>query len=351
MLVKILSLFTAITALVGCTTNAPDIKTLCLRDNIGNYIIKWEIYPQMQGTVKMYVSNSPDTFDLANPAVYANIDAGVATYITNDNISRKYFQLSFNDKYFQTVGGRSVIMDSVQNLRDLGGYSGADERVTRWGRVYRSGQLSSLSEWDTIRLDNLKIKTIVDLRTDEEMALAPIRYTKAQIIRVPVAVGDFTCIPERIVKGEMRKGDGILFMQDLYLQYITDYSASFAKALEPFLEPDNYPILFNCTLGKDRAGFLAAMLLAALDVPEETIIKDYALSDQYINLGQLAYLAQGLNTDAQETITVLLSSNESYMDLVFDKIKRDYGSIHKYLAKEMHLTEKKQEKIKDMMLY
>lgn len=351
MLIKILSLFTTITALVGCTTNAPDIRTMCLRDDIGNYIIKWETYPQMQGTVKMYVSDNPDTFNLASPAVYANIHDGVATYITNDNISRKYFQLSFNDKYFQTVGGRSVIMDSVQNLRDLGGYLGENEQVTRWGRIFRSGQLSALSEWDTIRLDNLKIKTIVDLRTDEEMTMAPIRYTKAQVIRIPVAVGDFTGIPERIVKGEMRKGDGILFMQDLYLQYITENSAPFAKALEPFLKPENYPILFNCTLGKDRAGFLAAMLLAALDVPEETIIKDYALSEQYINLEHLAYLAQGLNTDAQETITVLLSSNEAYMDLVFHKIKRDYGSVHKYLAKEMHLTEKKQEKLKDMMLY
>lgn len=351
MLVKILSLFTTVTVLVGCTTNAPDIKTLCLRDDIGNYVIKWEVYPQMQGTVKMYVSNNPDTFDLASPAVYANMEDGVATYITNDNIVRKYFRLSFNDKYFQTVGGRSVIMDSVQNLRDMGGYLGEDDQITRWGKAFRSGQPSSLSEWDTIRLNNLGIKTIIDLRTDEEIATDPIHYTKARIIHVPVKAGSLASVPERIVEGRMRKGDGILFMQDLYLQFITENSAQFAKALEPFLEQANYPILVNCTLGKDRTGFLAAMLLAALDVPEETIIKDYTASEQYINIEHLACLARGLNTDAQETITVLLSSNESYMDLVFHKIKQDYGSIHKYLAKEMHFTEKKREKLKDMMLY
>ena len=94
MLGKILSLFASVILLVGCSSNAPDIRAICLRDDIGNYVIKWETDPVMEGIVKMTVSDNPDLFTNESPIIYANIKDGVATYITNDNISRKYFRLS-----------------------------------------------------------------------------------------------------------------------------------------------------------------------------------------------------------------------------------------------------------------
>lgn len=114
-------------------------------------------------------------------------------------------------------------------------------------------------------------------------------------------------------------------MQDTYISYVTDNSEQFSKALKVFLDKDNYPILVNCSMGKDRAGFLTAMLLTALDVPEETIMKDYMASNNHIDLRSLAYMARNLNTDAQETITVLLGANETWLDLAFHKIKKEYG--------------------------
>ena len=104
MLGKILSLFASVILLVGCSSNAPDIRAICLRDDIGNYVIKWETDPVMEGIVKMTVSDNPDLFTNESPIIYANIKDGVATYITNDNISRKYFRLSFNDKYPRIIG-------------------------------------------------------------------------------------------------------------------------------------------------------------------------------------------------------------------------------------------------------
>lgn len=351
MLGKILSLFTSVTLLLGCTSVPPEIRALCLRDNIGNYVIKWETDPQIEGIVKMYVSDNPDHFNTTTPAVYANINEGVSTYITNDNITRKYFELAFNNRYVKIVGARSVVMDSVQNLRDMGGYFANGKHTTRWGKFFRSGQLSALSEWDSIRLQNLGIRTIIDLRTDSEALSSPTRYPQADLIRIPVSTGPMTDIPDRIREGRMRKGDAILYMQDQYLQFVTDNTEQFAQALDVFLHKENYPILFNCSLGKDRAGFLAAMLLAALGVPEETILKDYRASNDYIDLSHLAYLARDLSTDAQESITVLLSANESWMDLTLQKIRKDYGSLDKYLTQGLKLDEKKRQTLKDILLY
>ena len=155
----------------------------------------------------------------------------------------------------------------------------------------------------------------------------------------------------RIQEDRMRKGDGLLFMQDTYLQYVTDYSEQFAKALDVFLEEDNYPILINCSMGKDRTGYLTAMLLFALGIPEETIVRDYMASNENINIGHLAYMARDLSTNAQETITTLVTVNEGLIDLVLKQIRKDYGSVDKYLSKGLGLTEKKRNTLKDILLY
>ena len=351
MLSKVIFLCTGLLLLIGCNSRSPEIRAVCLRDDIGNYVIKWETEPIIEGTVKMYVSDSPDTFTYDAPAIYANIKEGIATYITHDNTTRKYFEMVFNIKCSRIVGARSVVMDSIQNLRDMGGYNIRNKKTTRWGKLFRSGQLSSLSEWDSIRLDNLGIKTIIDLRTDAEIAAKPVKYTNAKIVHIPITNAQLPELPARIMSGTIRKGDAILYMQDLYLQLITENTQQFVKALEELQNPDNYPILFNCTLGKDRSGFLAAILLAALGASEDTIIKDYMASNEYINLNQLAYLARNLSTDAQEAITVVVSTNESFINLAIQKIRKDYGSVDKYLTKELQLDEKRRNRLKDILLY
>lgn len=352
MLKQILVLVTSVILLVGCNSGrAPEIRAICLRDEIGNYIIKWETDPLIDGTMKLYVSDTPNSFDMSQPCSYTNINNGRVTYITNDNITRKYFLLSFNDKYFHTIGARSIQMDSVQNLRDIGGYlSKYKKRKTGWGKIFRSGELKSLSRNDAIRLNNLKIKTIIDLRGEDEISIAPQKYTEANIISIPIPIKDKEQITKRLIEGRIRKGDGLVYMQDTYIRYVIEYSEQFSKALKVFLNKDNYPILINCSMGKDRAGFLTAMLLAALDVPEETIIKDYMASNHHINLRNLAYIARSFNTDAQETITVLLGANETWLDLALHKIKKEYGSTDKYLSKGLHLTEKERDTLKDIIL-
>jgi protein-tyrosine phosphatase len=349
MVTKIWIISAGVFSLTGCASQMPEIYSLCQRDGIGNYVIKWETNPEIEGEMKLYVSDSPD-MQGALSAGYADIRNGVITYITSDNISRKYFRLSFDNVYEQTVSSRIIPMDSVQNLRDMGGYLSSRGKFTRWGMVYRSGEIGRMSEWDTLRLNRLKIKTILDLRSLSEVMASPVSYTKAQVVHIPIE-SDVNDIVHRIREGKVRKGDGSLFMQDLYLQYIEANCREFAQALRFFLNEDNYPILFNCSLGKDRVGFLAALLLAALDVPEETILRDYVATNDYVDLKRYANLVQGLDTDAQEALTVILSANETFLNLVFRKIKKEYGSVNQYLSEEMKLTEKQKEKLKDILLF
>jgi len=348
---KVLILFSGIITLVGCSYRTPHIDALCERDRIGNYIIKWETDPQLQGMLKVYVSDDPDKFSNTNPSIYANISDGITTYITRERVSRQYFRLSFNDKYYRIVGARLVEMDSIQNLRDIGGYNNSKDKMIRWGRIFRSGELASLSDWDSIRLDKLQIKTIIDLRSDQDVQEKPVLYSNANIVHIPIAIEGEEDLPARILEGRMRKGDALLYMQDQYLQFITKDREKYAQALDLFLDKDNYPIIFNCTLGKDRVGFLAALLLSALDIPDDIIVSDYTASNTYIDISSFADMAQGLSAEAQETVTALLASNESLMQFALQKIRKDYGSIDKYLSNELDFNEKKQSKLKELMLY
>ena len=338
--------------LSACNTYTPDVSAVCARDEIGNYVLKWETNPQMDGMVKIYASSDPTQFNTSSPVVQTDITDGIATYITEDNIASKYFLLSFNDKYTEIVGSRSVRMDSVQNLRDLGGYAaGTAGKNTRWGNVFRSGSLGSLSDRDTLRLDNLRIKTIIDLRSVEEVAASPLAYTKAKVVHLPTMLGNFNHVYEKIREGRLRKGDGILYMQDLYLQFVAENKEPFSKALEVFLDENNYPILFNCTMGKDRTGFLAALLLLMLGVSEETVVHDYMETNNYIDLQRFNSAVLHLSTEAQEALTVILTANESFLRLAIGKINKEYGSVSNYLSKELNINEKQQEKLKEIMLF
>lgn len=348
---KIYSLWAVLILLAGCTANSPDIRVVCQRDDIGNYVVKWETYPQIQGVMKLYVSDDPERFTMDHPVVSADITDGRVTYVTNDNVTRKYFLLAFNDKYTKEASSRAVVMDHVQNLRDLGGYQTKGNLTTKWGKIYRSGDLSQMNEWDNSRINRLNIKTIIDLRSKSEVAASPIQYQDANIINIPVSTENIDEVLGKIRSGKLRKGDGLILMQDLYIQFVEKNSEQFGEALQLFLNEENYPIIFNCSLGKDRSGFLAALLLLALDVPESTVMQDYLASNEYLNFKKFDSLVKNLDTEGQETLALLLFANETYMDISLSKIRKEYGSFHNYLQKELRLTDKERAYLKEMLLY
>lgn len=351
MLYRLFTLFVSILVFSGCTPSEPDIRVVCMRDDIGNYVIKWETFPQMTGTMKLFVSNDPSNFEKSNPAVITDIKEGRVTYITNDNITRKYFLLSFNNKYEKEVSSRAITMENVQNLRDLGGYVTKEKKTIQWGKLYRSGELNHLSRKDSVRINGLNIKTIIDLRSESEITASPIQYTNAEIIRIPIEIGDLSDIMGKIRKGQLRKGDGIIFMQDLYLHFVEQYSNQFGQAIRTLLDEDKYPVLFSCSLGKDRTGFLSTLLLLALDIPESTIMQDYMASNSYLNLKKFENLVKDLDTEAQETVALMLTANETYLDTALDKIRKDHGTYQKYISKELNITEEERQQLKEIMLY
>ena len=178
---------------------------------------------------------------------------------------------------------RHVPLAGQPNFRDLGGYAAGDGRRIRWGAVYRSGELSQLSDADVGKLGQLGIRTVVDLRSPEEVsARGEGRLPSgAQLLPLPITSSDmFAKLIPMFLKGDFSQVPPDLLDQ-VNRMLVSEFTEQYAGLLRALSEPANRPLVFHCTQGKDRAGFGAAMVLSALGVPWETVLEDYLLSNHF----------------------------------------------------------------------
>jgi protein-tyrosine phosphatase len=63
---------------------------------------------------------------------------------------------------------RHILLGGQANFRDLGGYESGDGCSLKWGEVYRSGRLVQLTDEDVVRLEQLGIRTVVNLLTEDD---------------------------------------------------------------------------------------------------------------------------------------------------------------------------------------
>ncbi|MFQ6048810.1 MAG: tyrosine-protein phosphatase, partial [Phycisphaerae bacterium] len=64
----------------------------------------------------------------------------------------------------RSASGRWLLLEGLANARDLGGYPTEDGRSVRWGLLYRSAALNSLTEAGCEGFAGLGIRTVIDLR-------------------------------------------------------------------------------------------------------------------------------------------------------------------------------------------
>ena len=240
---------------------------------------------------------------------------------------------------------RHVPLSGQPNFRDLGGYASSDGRRVKWGLVYRSGELSQLSEDDVRTLAELGIKAVVDLRSPEEVtARGRGRLPEgASLFPMPIASSDmFKKVIPSLLAGDFSKLPPNL-LDKVNRHLVREFSAEFAGLLRTLSDPSNRPLVFHCTQGKDRAGFGAAMVLSALGVPWETVVGDYLLSNHYRKAEneKMLEMVRGLaGTEAGgegEEIAVqrvegLLYVKEQSLEAAHAEIVERYGSVEVYLV-------------------
>jgi protein-tyrosine phosphatase len=182
--------------------------------------------------------------------------------------------------YDPPVNTRRIDLTGPCNFRDLGGYSTVDGHTTRWGRLYRSDSMHTLTDTDLPMLRELGVRTAIDFRSTpeiEETGIGPLHDASIRHVHSPTFDG--TRPSERI---SLPTGDWNA--ADFYLRMLSSGAAAYVLAATTLMEPDAMPAVFYCMAGKDRTGVFAALVLGLLGVPDDVIVADYVLTHERLDV-------------------------------------------------------------------
>jgi protein-tyrosine phosphatase len=340
-----------------CTQENTDIRVGCETIPPGNYLIKWETFPPMEGIVKIYESSFPDSFNMSSPIAESEISKGFKDIFAVRTLKRSYFKLVFDKNHSAITTERIIPMQGLFNFRDLGGYYNGDARQVRWGKLYRSSSLARATLQDVKMLNNLGIRTVIDFRTEKERRDFPPQYLGLHTFDLPLRGNPHNVFLDRIVSGKMRIGDVKVYAQDIFAFLVESNTDFFVQLFDILLNAENYPVLMHCSLGSDRSAVASALILAALEIDNEQIISDYMQTNEQIDFSSFVpnfnvfSQEDSYSREIKETITALYRVHKETITYSFAKILKDYGSLENYFNNELQLTVKKREKLKELMLY
>ncbi len=220
-------------------------------------------------------------------------------------------------------------LDSLFNARDLGGVPLPDGRTTVHHRFLRSDETGKISDSDIGRLLAYPLELVIDLRTPEEIAQLPsrfsslpgVRYENISLLGRDLDTGIGAVVPHQPGRTETTLGD-------LYIHMLIHAGPQIAAVFSLMAGQTAGATLFHCLHGKDRTGLVAALLLKLAGASEADIIANYAISSQLlwpwfqtfwhsIPFGTRRFL----NTDPQ------------HMEETLDFFNRNYADTSQYLRR------------------
>lgn len=230
---------------------------------------------------------------------------------------------------------RLVPLDSAHNVRDLGGYVVADGSEIAWGRLFRSDLLVFVTDDDIGVLDALGIRTVIDLRSDQEFA----DHGRFPFEKLPVAFHHLSIIDTTWMRDEVPDFDddeqgGIDFLTWAYRAMIDQGPDRFAHAMHVLSVPGAMPAVFHCAAGKDRTGLLAALILGGLGVDDDTIAADFSASAGAMERKREWALRE--MPDWVERMSTMpgymMSAHPDAIRTILDDLRARHGSIVGYLS-------------------
>jgi protein-tyrosine phosphatase len=181
---------------------------------------------------------------------------------------------------------RVIHLKGTSNTRDIGGYQTSDLRTIRQGQIIRSENLSRLAASDFQKLEEIGVKTVIDLRTDREHDKAPTVWqgdNPPRFFHFPVgdAQNDwFKAQRKMFARNRFTEEQALEHMVEGYRMIAEDGPPSYQKLMDLVLDQSNWPILIHCNAGKDRAGVAVTLILEALGVDRETIMEEFLLTNE-----------------------------------------------------------------------
>jgi protein-tyrosine phosphatase len=228
------------------------------------------------------------------------------------------------------------------NFRDIGGYR-AQAATVRWGKVYRTGVLSYLTDEDHRALQQLRVTAICDLRRAEEREREPTSWPDSNVSLLHWGDGEVIPTIRAFAARHPATPAGMYAaMLDLY-RALPAWMAPRLRGMFECIAADRTPLIVHCAAGKDRTGIAIALLLHVLGVSMETILEDYVLTnsagdfEQFIRTRGASHLGLAdqhhpLLALSPEVRRVLFAAEADYLQAAFTAIDSEFGGVDAYLA-------------------
>ena len=218
---------------------------------------------------------------------------------------------------------RNLNLDSVQNLRDLGGYSTKDGRKTKWGVFLRSGDMAAMTEEDQDALLRQGVRCVIDLRMAKEIAIAPNVFSDSK--KVAFFNHDFWGTRFDDYRSKRKSATPEEKLSDLYCAGL-EINGFVIAAVMKTLASGEGGFVFHCRSGKDRTGLVAAILLVIAGVPDEVVVKDFGLSTTYLNEPELT------EDDLKKPGAYQKGSAPETMMMTLEFLRDRYDGVEGYLS-------------------
>ena len=309
----------------------------------GTYEIDWsDEFATQPVTVSVATDPNAATYDVI---AVDQTRRGVYTGLRAD--TRHYFLIDNGQGRRVYAAQRNISLEGAVNFRDFGGYLTTDSRATKWGRFFRSGHLSRLTEQDQSYLRQLDISTVCDFRRDVE-----IQNEKSLIPGMPathhVPITPGARDPDHIkhlFAGTDRPQDVFDAMAEIMRILITEAAPQYKRLFEVMLEHEDGGFLMNCSAGKERTGVGSALVLMALGVPRKTIEYDFMLSGTYYPVtSEVPRVIEKYDVELPgeagvRLVMPLLETHQAYIQIVFDEIDKLAGSDEEFIKGTYGLTD------------
>lgn len=212
-----------------------------------------------------------------------------------------------------------IAIDGVTGFRDVGGIPAAGGTI-RSGRLFRSGHLAGLGPDAADELRS-RVRRIVDLRADDEVADDVTAASGIRLTRLPLYLGSARSF----------------FLEDyslgeIYAHLLAGSAPALVRAMRIIAAGE--PTLVHCTAGKDRTGITIALALAAVGADRDAVVADYALTADLIPAEQRRATSERLAAKYPESRHAWMLATESpaeVMRATLANLDAQWGSAAEYL--------------------
>lgn len=260
---------------------------------------------------------------------------------------------------------RHIPLEGAANLRDIGGLDATGGQV-RWGAVYRSDSLATLTDADLARVAALGLAVAIDFRSGLEIErsgvdkLPPgVDYDHIDVLAIsPTAPKSMLSALGSVGTDGMEEalgnGNGAALMMETYRQLVQNDSAhkGFGRAVHLVADAaEDASALYHCHSGKDRTGWMTAILLSLLGVKQDEIFADYLSSNDYLRESNEAIFARmaGNGVDA-DLFRPIMEQNPAYLQASFDAVAQNYGTVETYTREALGVSDATVEALRARMI-